>query len=155
MRLHTASESITFAKKLENDSANFYEGLAQRYGKDTQTFLSFARENKKYIAQIERTYYEAITDAIEGCFAFDIDPNDYTFKIMILEGVSYIEILNQAVQTENTIMKFYMDIANQSRGLMVDISRVFAMVARKREERSPKLRLLIENEVSRLGKCQT
>jgi len=155
MRLHTASESITFAKKLENDSANFYEGLAQRYGKDTQTFLSFARENKKYIAQIERTYYEAITDAIEGCFTFDIDPNDYTFKIMILEGVSYIEILNQAVQTENTIMKFYMDIANQSRGLMVDISRVFAMVARKREERSPKLRLLIENEVSRLGKCQT
>ena len=98
-------------------------------------FLSFARENKKYIAQIERTYYEAITDAIEGCYAFDIDPNGYAFKVMMPEGVSYIEILNQALQTENKITKFYLDIANQSRGLMVDISRVFVMVARKRGER--------------------
>ncbi len=155
MRLHTASESITFSKKLENDSANYYESLAQKYGKDAETFLSFARENKKYVAQIERTYYEAITDAIEGCYAFDIDPNGYAFKVMMPEGVSYIEILNQALQTENKIMKFYLDIANQSSGLMVDISRVFVMVAKKRGGRIPKLNLLIENEVSRPGYSQT
>ena len=41
MILHTASEGITLAKKLENDSAKFYEELAQRYAKNAETFLSF------------------------------------------------------------------------------------------------------------------
>jgi rubrerythrin len=147
MILHTTSEVITFTKELENDSARFYEGLAQRYRKDAETFLSFARENKKNMAQIERTYYEVITDAIEGCFAFDIDPGNYTFKISIANGLSYNEILNQAVQIEDKIIKFYLDAANQSRSLMADIPRVFAMVAIKRQERIAKLRLLIKNEI--------
>ena len=53
MILHTASEGITLARKLENDSARFYEELAQRYVKDAETFLSFARDNKKNITQID------------------------------------------------------------------------------------------------------
>ena len=146
MILHTASESITFTKKLENDSATFYEELAQRFGKDAEMFLFFARENKKNVAQIERTYYEVITDAIEGCFAFDIESDDYIFQIMIPEGVSYTEILNRALGIENKIIKFYTYAANQSRDLMADIPRVFIMIARKREERRLKLGLLLKNE---------
>jgi len=146
MILHTASEGITFTKELENDSAKFYEVLAHRYSKDAETFLSFAKENKKNITQIERTYREVITDAIEGCFAFNIDPNDYNFKIVIPDGVRYIEILNQAMQIEDKIMKFYLEAANQSRGLMADIPRVFMIVARKREERRLKLESLAKNE---------
>ena len=142
MILHTASESITFTKKLENDSTTFYEGLAQRYSKDADIFLSFAKENKKNVVQIEKTYYEVITDAIEGCFAFDIDTDNYSFKITIPEGISYIEILNQAVYIENKIMKFYLEAANKSRGLMGDIPGVFATVARKREQRRQMLGLL-------------
>ena len=146
MTLHTASEGITFIKELENGSSMFYESLAQRYGKDAETFLSFARENRKNIIQIERTYYGVITDAIEGGFAFDIDPNNYTFNITIQEGVSYTEILNQAMQIEDKIMKFYLDASNQSRGLMADIPRLFMTFSRKREERRPKLGLFIKNE---------
>jgi len=43
-------------------------------------------------------------------------------------------------------MKFYLDAANQSRGLMADIPRVFMTFVRKREERRPKLGLLIKNQ---------
>jgi hypothetical protein len=146
MILHTASEGIAFTKKLENDSAKFYEDLAHRYGKDAETFLSFAKENKKNIAQIERTYREVITDAIEGCFAFNIDPDDYSFKIIVPDGKRYIEILNQAIQIEDKIMKFYLEAGNQSRGLMADIPRVFMMVARKREARRLILGSLAKNE---------
>ena len=80
MILHTASEGITLSKKLENDSAEFYEDLAKRYAKDAETFLSFARDNKKNIVQIERAYYGVITDAIEGCFAFSVETDKYTFE---------------------------------------------------------------------------
>jgi rubrerythrin len=142
MILHTASEGITLAKKLENDSAKFYEDLAHRYTKDAETFLSFARDNKKNIAQIERTYYGVITDAIEGSYAFNIDPDDYTFKITIPDGANYADILDQAVKIEEKIIKFYSDAAEQSESLMADVPRVFKMVARKRNDRGTKLRAL-------------
>ena len=87
MELHTASEGITFAKQLETDSASFYEELAQHYTGDIETFLSFARDNTKNIAQIERAYYGVITDAIEGGYAFNIDPDDYTLNITIQDIV--------------------------------------------------------------------
>ena len=47
MILHTASEGITFSKKLENDSAEFYESLARQNKQDAEILLSFSKENKK------------------------------------------------------------------------------------------------------------
>ncbi len=72
MKLHTTSEVISFTKKLENESAKFYEDVCHKYAQDEGIFLSFAKENGKNVLQIERTYYGVITDAIEGCFAFDV-----------------------------------------------------------------------------------
>lgn len=145
MILHTASEGISFAKKLENDSASFYEELAQRNTKDAETFLSFARDNKKNIAQIERAYYGVITDAIEGCFAFNIDPDDYTLKVAIQDGASYTDVLGQAVEIEEKIIKFYSDAAEQSKSLMADVPRAFTLVAKKRNNRIPELKSLIKS----------
>ncbi|MCK4274416.1 MAG: hypothetical protein KAW90_05940 [Dehalococcoidales bacterium] len=139
MILHTASEGITFARKLENDSAEFYENLAQRNAEDAEIFLSFAGENKKNVVQVERAYYGVITDAIEGCFAFNIDPDDYTLKTAVPDGTDYADILKQAVEIEKTIINFYTDAAEQSRSLMADVPRAFTMVARKRGNRLEKL----------------
>jgi len=143
MILHTASEGITLAKKLENDSIRFYEELAQRYTKDAETFLSFAKDNKKNITQIERTYYGVITDAIESCFAFNIDPDTYTFNITISEEANYADVVGQALEIEEKIIKFYSDAAEQSKSLMADVPRIFVMVAKKREARGPKLKALL------------
>ena len=143
MILHTASEGITLAKKLENDSARFYEEIAKRYAKDAETFLSFAKDNRKNIAQIERTYYGVITDAIEGSYAFNLDPDKYTFNIEIPEGANYADILDHAVEIEEKIIKFYLDAAEQSKSLMADVPRAFVMVAKKREARKPRLRSLL------------
>lgn len=139
MILHTASEGITLAKKLENDSAKFYEDLAHLYAKDADIFLSFARDNKKNIAQIERAYYGVITDAIEGSYAFNIDPDDYTLEFAIPAGAKYADILDRAVEIEERIIKFYSDAAEQSESLMADVPRVFKMVASKRSDRTTKL----------------
>lgn len=142
MIIHTASEGITLAKKLENDSAEFYEDMARKYTKDAETLLSFSRENKKYSAQIERAYYGVITDAIEGGYAFNLDPDKYTIKTGIPEKASYADTLKQAAAIEDRITAFYTDAAEQSRGLMADVPRSFLLVAKKREARLTKLKQL-------------
>jgi rubrerythrin len=143
MELNTASAAISFAKKLENESAKFYEDLAKRT-KDEDVFLSFAKENRKNVVQIERAYYEVITDAIEGCFAFKISPDEYTFETELAEDASYSDALGKAVEIEEKMIKFYSDAAEQSKSLMADIPRAFTLIARKREGRESKLRLLGE-----------
>jgi rubrerythrin len=144
MILHTASEGITFAKKLENDSAEFYENLARHNAGDAETFLSFAQENRKYVTQVERAYYGVITDAIEGCFAFNIDPDAYTLKTAVDDGTDYADALKQAVAIEETIIKFYTDAAEQSKSLMADVPRTFTIIARKRGSRLEKLGSLLK-----------
>ena len=143
MTLHTCSEVISFSRQLENESASFYEHLSQKYAKDEDVFLSFAKENKKNIVQIERSYYGVISDAIEGCFAFDTNPVEYTFETELVENAGYSDALNRAVEIEEKIIKFYSDAAEQSKSLMADVPRSFILVAKKRSNRISKLRSLI------------
>jgi len=146
MRLITASEVISFVKKLEEDSAKFFKDLSQRYTKDGYIFLSIVKENKKNVIQIERTYYEVISDAIEGCFAFDINPDDYAFNTELQRNTSYSDALNQAVEMEKQIIKFYSDAAEQSKSLLADVPRAFAIIVKKRSSRIQKLRLILREE---------
>ena len=146
MELHTTSEVISFTKKLEEDGAKLYEDLAQRYMEDRETWLSFAKENRRNVIQIERTYYSVITDAIEGCFAFNINPGDYAFKPEFAEGASYSDALKKAVEMEETIIKFYSHAVEQSKSLMADVPRAFMMVAKKRGNRRQKLESLLNRE---------
>ena len=140
--LHTASEVISLARKLENESAKFYEGLSRRYPKDEDVLLSFAEENGKNVVQIERVYYGVITDAIESCFAFSINPDDYAFKTELTENASYSDALDKAIEMEENIGEFYTVAAEQSKSLMADVPRAFMMVAKKRGNRVAKLRSL-------------
>ena len=142
MELNTASAVISFAKKLENEAAKFYEDLAKRYTKAEGVFLSFAKENRKNVVQIERAYYGVITDAIEGCFSFKISPDEYTFKTELAENASYSDALDKAIEMEEKIIKFYSDAAEQSKFLLADVPRAFALIAKKRNNRVAKLRSL-------------
>jgi rubrerythrin len=140
MILQTASEGISLAKKLETDSAQFYEALAQRYSQNAETFKAIAKENKKYISQIETAYYGVITDAIEGCYAFHLDPDNYTLKLETQPAATFKNALAQAAKVEETIIKFYSDAAEQSKSLMADVPRTFSLIAKKRGERLSKLK---------------
>jgi rubrerythrin len=137
--IHTTSEGITLAKKLENDSAAFYESVAQKYPQDAETFLAFAKENKRNIQQTERVYFGVITDAIEGSYAFNLEIDNYSVDTRLKAGAKYAGILQQAIQLEEKIIKFYSDAAEQSRPLMADIPRAFDIIARKRRARLEKL----------------
>ena len=146
MILNTASEVISFAKRLEEDGAKFYEDLAQRYINDREALLSFTKQNRSNAVQIERAYYGVITDAIEGCFAFNMNPDEYMLKTELAEEASFSEVLDKAVEIEEKMIKFYSDAAEQSKSLMADIPRAFTLVARKREGRESKLRSILGEE---------
>jgi len=140
MRLHTASEIISFAKGLEDISAKFYEDISQRYGKDEEVFLTFVKENKKYAEQIQRAYYSVITDAIEGGYAFDLEADEFTLDTELSENASYSDVLDKAVEIEEKMIEFYTIAAEQSMSLMADVPRNFVIVAKKRGNRIPKLK---------------
>jgi hypothetical protein len=144
MKLHTASETVSFVKELEEKAARFYEDLAKRYSKDEDFFLAYAKENNKYFSQIQRAYYSVITDAIEGGYAFDLEADDHTLDTELPEEASYADALDKAVEIEEKIIRFYMVAAEQSMSLMADVPRNFKIVAKKRGGRIPKIRSLIE-----------
>jgi hypothetical protein len=144
--INTCSGAISFAKELENKSAQFYQGLSLKYAKGKELFLSFAEENGAYITQVERAYYGVITDALEGCFAFNMDGDAYGLPADLDNVASYLEALKRAIAMEERITKFYSDAAEQSKSLMADVPRAFSRVAKKRAERISKLASLLTKE---------
>ena len=139
MIINTAAEGISFSRKLENDSAAFYEAEARVYHQFSEALMTFARENKKFIAQIEQTYYQAITDAIEGCFALDLETDDYIPDMGNKTSVRKYAFIEQAVRMEEVIQQFYLKAGEQSKSLMADVSRSFIMTARKHKARLTQL----------------
>jgi rubrerythrin len=139
MKLNTASQVISFARQLEEEGAGFYESAAERYTGNNDLLLGFARENRKNITRVERAYYSVITDAIEGCFTFDIDPEEYTGKANDLQNLSYNDVIKTAIEMEGKTALFYEKAAEQSKSLLADVPRVLTAIARLRNERREKL----------------
>ncbi len=142
MIINTTSEGVTLAKKLETDSAAFYEALAQKYPKNAETFLAFAKENKKNISNTERTYYGVVTDAIEGCYAFNLDTDKYVLDTKLAAKATEKDAIAQAVKMEEMIIAFYNLAGEQGRALMADLPRAFTLLAKKRAARVEKLKEL-------------
>jgi len=131
---------MTLSKKLETDSAAFYEALAQKFPAKADTFLAFAKENKKNIINTERTYYGVVTDAIEGCYAFNLNTDDYILDTKLAAKAAEKDAVAQAVKMEEKIVAFYTLAGEQGRALMADVPRAFTLLAKKRENRIAKLK---------------
>ena len=144
MQLNTSASVISFSKQLEADSAAFYERMAGKYPKAAALFLTFSKENNNYTTMIQRAYYGVITDAIEGCFAFSVETEKYTFEREPGKELGYTDALSQAIDMEQKLVSFYTDAAEQSKAFMADVPRTFLIVARKRKNREDQLRALLK-----------
>ena len=142
MKLQTASETLSFIRELEEKAAKFYEELAQRFPDNGDDFLFFAKENRKYNKQIQMAYQSVITDAIEGCYAFSLEPDNYTFETDLSDNASLSEAANKALTIEDKIIGCYNDGAEQSMSLLADVPRIFKIVVKKRNSRLEKLKSL-------------
>ncbi|MCE5254899.1 MAG: hypothetical protein LLG45_11955 [Actinomycetia bacterium] len=142
MALNTCSEGISFGRELEEASAAFYEELAKLFPDHAETFLGYAAVNKKNVSNVQRTYFGVITDGLEGCYAFNLEPGDYVIDVALPAGISLADALAKALALEETIVRFYNDAAEQGKGLMADVPRAFSLIARKRGERIDELKAL-------------
>ena len=87
-------------------------------------------------------YYNVITDAIEGCFAFELETDKHRIDISLAENAGIKEALKKAVEIEEKMIAFYMESAEQSSSLMADVPRAFKLVAKKRGDRIKKLQAI-------------
>jgi hypothetical protein len=142
MIINTMSEGITMEKKLETDSAAFYEAMAKQYPESAETWQAMAKENKKNILQIERAYFGVITDAIEGCFALNLETDKYKIDTALPAGLDYKAALKKAAAMETQIISFLTESAAQSNALMADVPRNFMIIAKKRQARLEKIQAM-------------
>jgi len=139
MIIHTTAEGISLARKLENEAAAFYTAAAVAFPAPGDKFALFARENQKNISQIERTYYGVITDAIEGCFALDLEADNYLLNAVWQPESSLPSVIDQAVNIETKTIDYYSVAAEQAKALMTDVSRSFTLTAKKHNLRLTQL----------------
>lgn len=143
MQLATASQVVSFATELEGKSAKLYEDLAQSYEEHREAFLCLARENKKNKLRVQRVYTEVVSDALETGFSFEgLNPEDYSIRTDLIGNNSCFDKIKTAIDAEEKIQEFYLEATKQSKSFLADISRVFAMMGKKRVERRLKLRSL-------------
>jgi rubrerythrin len=143
----TASAIISYVEKLESDSSQFYRKMAERFAKDKETFLSFAKEDDRTKIMVVRTYQETITDAIEACFSFKgLILSNYTLETTLYEKFSYIDALKTAIKLEEKAIKFYTDVAKCSGQLLATIPSAFQKAAETRNRRILKLKSLLESK---------
>jgi len=140
MTLQTASEGISFARELETKTAAFYEELAARFPEKAETFRSYAKANQKNVSNIERAYYGVITDAIEGCYAFKIEPEDFPIDVDTSSIADLAAAVAKAIKNEETLVRFFNEAAEQAKGTMADVPRTFGVVSRKHGERVDELK---------------
>lgn len=144
--INTCSQVISLAKQLEQEASEFYKELAGRWPQKKDFFLALAAENGNFFIQVERAYYGVISDAYEGCFAFDMDPKEYGIQTEVPQGLGLSEALDRALVIEEKMIGFYKEAARQSKSLMADVPRAMDLVARRRSERLTRLRSLREDQ---------
>lgn len=143
MRVHTCSQAISFARELETESGKLYEALSAGYPQGADIFRSFPAENKKNITEIERAYYSVISDAIEGCFAFDLEMDQFKLPAGPDSKASYPDAIRRMIDIETRIVEYYTHAADQSGALLADVPRAFRLVVKKRNKRIEQLKSLL------------
>jgi soluble lytic murein transglycosylase-like protein len=143
MIINTMSEGISLAKKLETDSAGYYERMARQYPENAETWLAYAKENKKNFVQIERAYFGVITDAIEGCYALNLETDKYSIDTNLPANLASQAALKKAIVIETRIISYLTDSAAQSSALMADVPRTFIIVSKKHNNRIASLTTML------------
>jgi rubrerythrin len=135
----TASAIISFCERLEDDSAAFYNALAEGFPAEANTFAGYAKDCARHKTQVVRTYQETVTDALETGYSFEgLSLDAYAVDLGdVPEDLA--AALSKAAELETKAIAFYTDTAEASESLLATIPRAFARVARRRARRQAAL----------------
>jgi len=135
VELNTASAAVSFAKQLEEESAEMYEQVGNTFPAWNEAIWTFMRENTRNASSIDRAYFNVVSDALDTGFAFGgVDADDYAL-LTVPEGTHQSHVLDVLVANENRIIAYYNAVGDSSRNLMADLPRAFDRVAVKHGRR--------------------
>jgi len=133
--MRTCSQVVFFSQQMEEALASAYAQLAALDQANQATYVALAGESRAIGKRVRAAYVSSISDAIEGCFSFHLEEQDYQTETTTAAPAGRQEALERASRLERTIARFYMDACAQSRTLMPDVSRAFAAAAKRRQNR--------------------
>ena len=132
--LRTTSQIISHHARLEEESAEGYRALAQRYPDHRDAFNRLAEENHRHMARVERAYRFGVTDAYEvGITSTQLDPGEY--QLEEYTGGALAEDLATALRNEETMMRFCLDAAKTSGELLPDLPDTFDYLMKRKRRR--------------------
>jgi len=144
MELVTCSAIVSYLTKLEKESAELYENLAEKFAEHKDVFLSLAKENKSNIVLIQRTYYGVISDKLEACFIKKLNTDNYNIEVHMPTDIGYSEALKRAIIMEENIQKFILDVVKSISTLVPDVSWALSRIGKKKTARITKLKMMLE-----------
>lgn len=144
MQLRTTSETLSFIKDNESRLIEMYSRISERFPQSDANDLLAAsiKEIKGYIKELDRAYYSVITDALEGCFGFDLTAETYSVDADISRDQNRKDCLQKAIKVEKIMLALYQDAADQSASLLADVPRSMRIIHRKRTSRLEKIKAL-------------
>jgi len=141
MKLQTASETLSFLDQLQKQATDYYQTIIDRFGKDEEVYKGFIKENKRYYSDIMFSYRSVISDALEGCYAFNLNSDDWILDTNLPDNQSYKDAISKAVSLEEKMISFYEAAAQQSAQLLADVPRAMLHIVKKiKQKRLPKLK---------------
>ena len=136
----TAAAIISFCERLQDDSARFYEELARRFPEHRRAFEGYAQRCERDKTQIQRTYQETVTDALETGYSFEgLNLQEHVVDLSLAPDADLNAAIDVAVALEKRAIAFYEDVARRSQSLLATIPRAFERVAQRRSERLKEL----------------
>jgi rubrerythrin len=137
--LRTTSQIISYHTRLEEESAEAYKALAQRYPDHREVFNKLADENQRHMARVEKAYRFGVTDAYEvGITSTQLDSGKY--QLEEYTGESFSEDLATALRNEETMIRFFLDAAKTSGELLPDLLDTFDYLVKRKKRRVELLR---------------
>jgi rubrerythrin len=143
----TTSGVVSFAERLEERSAMFYERLSKQFPAHADLFQSFTREDKLNKVLVRRTYQETVTDALETGYSFEgVNLKDAVPDGVWKDSVDLAGAVNTSLVLEQAAVRFYGNIADRSQGLLSTMYTAFRKIEGVRKNRLAKLESLREHQ---------
>jgi len=152
MNFKSFEELIQFAIEKEQEAVVFYEtaGTQEPYSGARQTFLEFAKEEKKHKALLEGF---PKGDKKLGDYKFkwipDIKRSNYLVDLKYHKGMAYPDLLRLAMKREEKALQLYNDLA--SKADKPDLTKAFKMLSQEEATHKLKLETIYDDYMAKMG----
>ena len=152
MNFKSFEELIQFAIEKEREAIEFYESASKQepYSGGKQTFLDFAKEEKKHEALLAGFLKgDKKLEDYRLKWIPDMKRSDYMVDTKYKKGMAYPDMLRLAMKREEKSLQLYNDLASKSE--KSDLAKVFKMLSQEEATHKLKLETIYDDYMAKMG----